>query len=589
MNPSPGDAGPSQTPNYTSLLLSPAELHPHMRSPNTPLDPSRAFFATGSTPGAGPSFFNHGSQYTSPFTNNANYHAQILGHASHDQLLAASSLYRMSVENTVALRAQLDALTGAYTLLAQAVPQVFTFIENPFNIAPTTNSSHNLGSIPPAPPTHSRDNNPDVRWWTRKAWADQAGSSGDKLSLSLKRKKKDSKAGSDEEGLEEEEEEEERHEPDDADAGLEEDEDDGKKQPEEDSDDGKKHILGFLEHQDGTPFTRTEREQTRKYAHEIFRTLQTAGKAPYSWSLASMEAVTFLRNHMVAKVPELALCEFQWKVDHLATSVYAQWVRWRKDTVLPHPRDTKAKRLDAGKKSVKKGGKRRKTDESPTIPELDCSGLISMTPEDETSLSSPSAPAAVPSRPPSPAIDPPVETETPIPPQQPENSPERPTAASTPELQAAPTPLTPMASSVPQEPSSPATSSAVPAISVSNPLDGLFGEAIQPSVSSRVQDTNTTMKGEPQTAPQKTKIIRHIPGSADTAYNLFGRDFIKQWPVGKKGPTTQEVRAAFTEDQKLIYKKRADDLKKIKLAAEKEANASGATTSSVSASSDAQT
>ncbi|KAJ7676133.1 hypothetical protein B0H17DRAFT_1140110 [Mycena rosella] len=95
--------------------------------------------------------------------------------------------------------------------------------------------------------------------------------------------------------------------------------------------DDKNSKLGFMEHKDGTPFTPIQIKAVRKAARQSFATLLEEGRAPPSWSHASSRATNIFRKDLLGEHPELGLCANHWKVDAVATEVYSQWSRNRKD------------------------------------------------------------------------------------------------------------------------------------------------------------------------------------------------------------------------------------------------------------------
>lgn len=91
--------------------------------------------------------------------------------------------------------------------------------------------------------------------------------------------------------------------------------------------------LQFLEHEDGSLFLKEEIDETRKHAREAFQTLLNEKLSPPTWSQASSTASNFFRKEMLTYCPELRFCANNWKVDALATEIYSQWVRRRREQV----------------------------------------------------------------------------------------------------------------------------------------------------------------------------------------------------------------------------------------------------------------
>ncbi|KAJ7906345.1 hypothetical protein B0H13DRAFT_1463370, partial [Mycena leptocephala] len=91
--------------------------------------------------------------------------------------------------------------------------------------------------------------------------------------------------------------------------------------------------LGFLEHEDGTLFDQDEGRDTRAHARAAFSSLLLKHLAPITWSQASSLAINWYRAEMLAHCPELGLCSNNWKVDAIATEVYSQWSKRRRETI----------------------------------------------------------------------------------------------------------------------------------------------------------------------------------------------------------------------------------------------------------------
>ncbi|KAJ7429765.1 hypothetical protein B0H11DRAFT_1944258 [Mycena galericulata] len=102
------------------------------------------------------------------------------------------------------------------------------------------------------------------------------------------------------------------------------------------SEDDESAKLTFLEHQNGDRFTAQEEADTRAHIRAAFVSLLEKQLAPLTWSQASSIAVNWLRTEMLSYCPDLGLCAMNWKVDALATEVYSQWSRHRRDVVKSH-------------------------------------------------------------------------------------------------------------------------------------------------------------------------------------------------------------------------------------------------------------
>jgi hypothetical protein len=122
--------------------------------------------------------------------------------------------------------------------------------------------------------------------------------------------------------------------------------------------------LGFLEHKDGTLFEQDEARDTRAHARAAFSSLLLKGLAPGTWSQASSLAINWYRAEMLAHCPELGLCSNNWKVDALATEVYSQWSKRRRETIAESVASKIAKRKSDDTNSDRTPQKKRKKDSS---------------------------------------------------------------------------------------------------------------------------------------------------------------------------------------------------------------------------------
>ncbi|KAJ7458805.1 hypothetical protein B0H11DRAFT_1924610 [Mycena galericulata] len=207
---------------------------------------------------------------------------------------------------------------------------------------PIPASSLGFSALPssnaPPPPILSRTDYPLVCWWVIKDWKRHVDGAGDFVQIpkvSKSTKQKSARARSTD-TLEDDDDDEE-------------DEEDTKTSCDEDDDvDEKINILGFLEDQHGRPLEVAQRDYARKCARKLFQTFHRAKRAPPKFSQVDLEVMTYFRNNMVVKIPELALYENNWKVDALGTVVYSQWSRPRRDELaessgVTPPRSSKAK------------------------------------------------------------------------------------------------------------------------------------------------------------------------------------------------------------------------------------------------------
>ncbi|KAJ7145445.1 hypothetical protein C8R43DRAFT_953497 [Mycena crocata] len=159
------------------------------------------------------------------------------------------------------LAARYDTLQQAYMTLATSIPQVFHVIPNPLQIPiPASPSTAPVSILPVMQSDH-----PDIQYWHR---SDFAESDLTEISESTNSK------------------------------------------------------LRFLEHTNGSLFSKAEIKAVRKLACESFTTLLEEGRAPSSWSHASSKATNQFALIYWRNIPNL-----------LSTEVYSQWTRHRKKKI----------------------------------------------------------------------------------------------------------------------------------------------------------------------------------------------------------------------------------------------------------------
>ncbi|KAJ7720473.1 hypothetical protein DFH07DRAFT_1008619 [Mycena maculata] len=432
-----------------------------------------------------------------------------LATATHEDLLG-NPHYKALYEQARDLHSRHESLLAAYHLLATTIPQVFTVIPNPMGITAPVGLPGVL-PITPNIPEYTKEQLPEIKFWKSKDWKTYAANHGDFLTI---KKKKDKKSDSDNE-----------------------DEDEA----ESETGDAKLNVLGFLEHDDGTPFEEEERDHVRQCAREIFITLQAAQRAPLKWSLATAEVTAFFRGSLAEKVPAVAFAHLNWKVDVVGTVIYAQWSHyWREALKAQHPNRAvtskpSSKRCGTPHPDAPRKKKRSKTDHqaasssTPSPPSLpDSDSLIhvkawaaennnpSQTPLASSSLSSPSpAPSSSPA----------------------------PTSAVPVSISNRSSHSAPSKDNIAAQPKIPFKSKVV------SPLDNIFEEEVIPAA--RLKDMGSS--SGPPIIPNASTILKaadkkstkHVPGTADTAWNLFGHDYLKKWTEKKNPATSAKVREAF--------------------------------------------
>jgi hypothetical protein len=63
----------------------------------------------------------------------------------------------------------------------------------------------------------------------------------------------------------------------------------------------------------------------RGYARLIWDKFSSSGRAPKTWSKASLDVASDYQDQMCRHFPELALCDSNWKADKIATDNYPNW------------------------------------------------------------------------------------------------------------------------------------------------------------------------------------------------------------------------------------------------------------------------
>ncbi|KAJ7073749.1 hypothetical protein C8F01DRAFT_1098228 [Mycena amicta] len=247
------------------------------------------------------------------------------------------------------LEIELDTLRNAYRMLATSIPQIFAVIPNPYQIhvPPSLSSSTTLPQnlLPPQLPTTKPHG---IRFWTRESWTGRATTDG-QLTVSpppLDHNDSDNDP---------------HHSDDDASAHK-----DGVKKKKRG---GGENVLGFLEKLGGVQFTKEEITFVRKTAYEFFQALLDAGEAPTSWSRASAQTVNRFRHHLVEHKYELAFGKDYWKIDVVATEVYAQFVNHRRQEIKDQlTTGKKRKRTDDSKDRAPKKGRQTTKDATDDLP-----------------------------------------------------------------------------------------------------------------------------------------------------------------------------------------------------------------------------
>jgi hypothetical protein len=81
----------------------------------------------------------------------------------------------------------------------------------------------------------------------------------------------------------------------------------------------------YIEDADGKPVDGFRLRDIRAHTRAVWESLKNVNRAPSSWGKANAEVAQLYRHEMRTKFPEFALCENDWKADHLATESYPSW------------------------------------------------------------------------------------------------------------------------------------------------------------------------------------------------------------------------------------------------------------------------
>jgi len=114
--------------------------------------------------------------------------------------------------------------------------------------------------------------------------------------------------------------------------------------------------------------------EMRKFARAIWNQLEGSGKAPKSWGKADLDVATHYRREMRRRFPELALCEFDWKAEQIATDNYPNWASNNLQGVKLEPSEPSSTHNKQRRDSVGQISKRAKTESiPPTTIDIDSS------------------------------------------------------------------------------------------------------------------------------------------------------------------------------------------------------------------------
>ncbi|KAJ6524621.1 hypothetical protein DFH09DRAFT_1096032 [Mycena vulgaris] len=401
-------------------------------------------------------------------------------------------------------------------------------------VLPTNNTSMTLMHAPPLPPL-APDDFPDVRYWSIKKWRAHVSSTGEHVSFKTPKASRNNE--------------------------------DSDENDSSDEEDNKPNVLGFLEHKNGKCYSKSELDHVRQTCRQQFSTFLAQGIAPQHWPDATVDVHTQFRRRMLEEVPDLRFCENNWKVDTVGTEVYAQWSRYRKQDLpkkeAPPEKKRKHKvdpnrtnkRLKVDKETPKSPLSQPHSTAVPSPPNM--SSLISIpawTDENNASNTAPNSSHTIAS----------------------DSSQHLSLLLLRESLHDSPPSLTnqPVTLSVATQ----------PAIIMSEPTPVSKGRFVwintvpsarlaavtadEASVDSGTSAASATSGSNDPSPPVKgVRSTKHVPGVADTAWNLFGRKYCAEGKKINKSYTTVEVKTQWHTLSPAEKKRYTDEANELKTAA----------------------
>ena len=88
---------------------------------------------------------------------------------------------------------------------------------------------------------------------------------------------------------------------------------------------GENVTLRFVEDENGNVVDGFRASAMRRFARELWTSLNGIGKAPKTWGKVDATVATQYRNEMERRFSELRLCDNHWKADIIATLNYPSW------------------------------------------------------------------------------------------------------------------------------------------------------------------------------------------------------------------------------------------------------------------------
>jgi hypothetical protein len=90
---------------------------------------------------------------------------------------------------------------------------------------------------------------------------------------------------------------------------------------------GENVSLKFVEDENGKVIDGFRATVMRRFARELWASLNNIGKAPKTWGRVDAAVAAQYRNEMERRFPELRLGDNHWKVDLIATLSYPSWYK----------------------------------------------------------------------------------------------------------------------------------------------------------------------------------------------------------------------------------------------------------------------
>ncbi|KAJ7215328.1 hypothetical protein GGX14DRAFT_562547 [Mycena pura] len=225
----------------------------------------------------------------------SSYDQNIIASASAESLLL-NPIHAHYAHKYSLLKARFETMSLNYESLANAIPQVFSHIPNPYNIPIPTSSSSTSASAPVSSsnrlaPPETKPKHIRIKYWTASDWAKRAGANG---AVQVDPSLSDTESTSDVDTTAP-----------------------GRKKKKQKSSDV--NVLGFLEYENGVPFELERIGNVRDTTYTFYNGLLRDGTAPLTWGKAFPEVNDRFRQYIASHFPAALLGQDWWKIDAIGT------------------------------------------------------------------------------------------------------------------------------------------------------------------------------------------------------------------------------------------------------------------------------